>query len=92
MRLLDSVENVISKKAVTNDRLAFVRELDQFIAEKHHARLRYPPRLLIKAVALAIAGTAPQVAAKSAWSDTSKDLTAIEPIHEEQIEQHFFPI
>lgn len=90
LSLLDSAESVTSKKAATKDRLAFVRELDQLIAEKHHARLRYPPRLLVRAVGLALAGTAPKVAAKLAWSNTSKDLTAIDPIHEKKIEQQFF--
>lgn len=90
LSLLGSIESVTSQKAPTQDRLAFVRELDQFIAEKHHARLRYPPRLLVRAVALALAGATPQVAAKMAWSNTSKNLTAIDPILEEKIEQQFF--
>lgn len=90
LSLLGSIERVTSQKAPTQDRLAFVRELDQLIAEKHHARLRYPPRLLVRAVALALAGTTPQVAAKMAWSNISKNLTAIDTIFEEKLEQQFF--
>lgn len=57
LALLDAVEAATGSDAARGDRLAFVRALDQDIAERHHAGLRYPPRLLARALALALAGT-----------------------------------
>ncbi len=56
MELLEAVEMTMGTKAITSDRLAFVRALDQGLAERHHSGLRYPPRLLGRALALALAG------------------------------------
>ncbi len=90
LNLLGHVESATFQKATTNDRLTFVRELDQLIAEKHHSRLRYPPRLLVRAIALALAGIAPEAAAKAVWANVSKNSTVPKVIHAEEIERQFF--
>jgi putative hydrolase of the HAD superfamily len=66
--MLAFVEAATSASANARDRLAFVREIDQALAERHHAGLRYPPRLLARAVTLAIAGRSGDAAARMAWS------------------------
>lgn len=68
LALLESVEAIIGSAAPTTDRLAYVRELDQSLAERHHAGLRYPPRFLVKALALALTGASSEFAARLAWS------------------------
>ncbi len=68
LALLESVESAVGSTAPATDRLAYVRELDQALAERHHAGLRYPPRFLVKALALALTGTPSEVAARLAWS------------------------
>lgn len=90
LNLLSHVELAGFQKAATNDRLGFVRELDQLIAEKHHARLRYPPRLLVTAIALALGGIRPETAAKAAWSNVFKGATVSNVFHVEEIERQFF--
>jgi len=45
--------------------LAFVREVDQAIAERHHDGLRYPPVLLVRGLEKALSGTAPDAAARA---------------------------
>jgi putative hydrolase of the HAD superfamily len=65
-RLLDRVENAIAVKADAEDRLAYVRAIDQAIAQTHHARLRYPPKLLVQALQMALTGTEPGRAARMA--------------------------
>lgn len=67
LELLSGVERAVALVASTDDRLAFVRSIDQSIAQFHHAGLRYPPRLLAKALALALKGVPPQKAAQRAW-------------------------
>jgi hypothetical protein len=39
--------------SVATDPLAFIREIDQQLAERHHQGLRYPPRLLARAASFA---------------------------------------
>jgi len=56
LALLETVEAATGAEVVASDRLAFVRSLDQGIAGRHHAGLRYPPRLLARALALDLAG------------------------------------
>jgi putative hydrolase of the HAD superfamily len=56
LHLLAAVESVTGRQSAVEDRLAFVRAADQGIAEHHHAGLRYPPRLLIAALADALLG------------------------------------
>jgi putative hydrolase of the HAD superfamily len=67
--LLEQIETAAEKKASGDDRLAFVRAVDQALAERHHDGLRYPPRLLARALAEALGGLAPQRAARRALLD-----------------------
>jgi putative hydrolase of the HAD superfamily len=67
IQLLSEVESAVGINSTANDRLAFIRALDQQLAEHHHHGLRYPPRLLARAAALALAGFSAGRAARSAW-------------------------
>jgi putative hydrolase of the HAD superfamily len=51
LNLLTAVETAIGFPIFVANRLAFVRQIDQALAELHHRGLRYPPRLLAAAVA-----------------------------------------
>ena len=88
LALLASVEAAISLKASSADRLAFVRAIDQAIAERHHAGLRYPPRLLAHGVALALAGSVGDYAAKRAWRGEHNDLLPKGAVAE--VEKNYF--
>ena len=70
LELLEHVERLISHQARDEGRLEFVRSLDQSIAERHHNGLRYPPRLLGQAVALALSGVEIEAAARLAHMNT----------------------
>lgn len=61
LQLLEAVEHVIglTAPAIDNERLAWLRRYDQAIAAIDHRRLRYPPSLLVRAVALGLAASAP---------------------------------
>lgn len=48
--LLDDVEAIVNAKCNVADRLAYVRKIDQGIANKHHRGLRYPVELLVNAI------------------------------------------
>ena len=54
LRLLDRVEAAVGAMAEPDDRLAFVRAHDQEIARYHERGLRYPPVLLVEALAAAL--------------------------------------
>ena len=68
LSLLTDVENASGRRTAADDRLGWLREIDQALAERHHAGLRYPPRLLANAVALALNGEDVSTAARFAWS------------------------
>jgi len=68
LALLREVENQVGVKASGQDRLAFIRSIDQALAERHHEGLRYPPRFLVKALALALTGSETANAIRLAWS------------------------
>jgi putative hydrolase of the HAD superfamily len=67
LALLSEIEESVGTSVSVPDRLAFVRSLDQSLAERHHAGLRYPPRLLIRAIALTLSGVPTDVATRQAW-------------------------
>ncbi len=69
--MLEFVENACNIQVETNDRLQYLRELDQKIASLHHLCLRYPAELLIEALFMRAHGT-PLV--KSARNAISKGL------------------
>lgn len=62
--LLERVENATGIETRVDDRLAYVRAVDQAIAQDHHARLRYPPRLLVHALQAVLSGIEPMRAAR----------------------------
>jgi len=51
LALVDHVVHLLDRPLRTNDRLAWLRESDQAIASKHPQGLRYPPELLVLALA-----------------------------------------
>ena len=67
LSLLAAVESAIGIAVPNVDRLAFLREIDQAIAARHHAGLRYPPHLLVRATELALSGMKADEAARAAW-------------------------
>ncbi len=69
MRLLTLVENAVGLKSPAKDRLFYVRQVDQTIAERHHLGLRYPPRLLIDAIAFSLAGSTLELSVERAWRE-----------------------
>lgn len=75
LQLLEAVEGAIGKKAMTSDRLAFIREVDQEIAHTHHLGLKYPPKLLLIALVHALGGLTPRRATEIAWSEGVKGIT-----------------
>ena len=68
LAMLAETELALELKAPPQDRLAFVRAIDQAIAARHHAGLRYPPRLLVRALSHALQGYGSEAAARAAWS------------------------
>ncbi len=56
LNLLGAIEDVTGRTCSEIDRLAFVRLTDQGLAERHHLGLRYPPRLLVSALAAVLHG------------------------------------
>lgn len=50
LSLLRDVEKYLNMSPIRSRRLAFVRSLDQSLAQRHEAGLRYPPILLIQAL------------------------------------------
>jgi len=69
LSLLSAVETMVGTSAASHDRLAFIRALDQDLAERHHSGLRYPPKLLTYALALALRGEPESIAVRSALMD-----------------------
>jgi putative hydrolase of the HAD superfamily len=65
LAMLREVESALGRRS-PGEALAFVRAIDQALAEKHHAGLRYPPRLLAQAVGLALDGTGTEKSARLA--------------------------
>lgn len=56
LSLLAAVERRVGRSAPEDDRLQFLRQVDQELALRHHAGLRYPPVLLAHALALVVRG------------------------------------
>ncbi|MBO6947183.1 MAG: HAD family hydrolase [Rhodospirillales bacterium] len=64
LALLSEVEKLIGQGVTEGDRLEYIREFDQEIANTHHLHLRYPPVLLVYALGFGLKGIEPVVAAK----------------------------
>ena len=88
LALLDAVEQATALNAPATDRLAFVRSLDQGLAERHHEGLRYPPKLLIRALAAVLAGEKGPRAVRAALSGSGEERLHLEV--SAAIEQAFF--
>ena len=56
LQLLEHAEHIAGVHAPLSERLDFVRQYDQAIAKRHHALLRYPPILLLRALTLGLGG------------------------------------
>ncbi|APG86990.1 hypothetical protein SAMCCGM7_pB0275 (plasmid) [Sinorhizobium americanum CCGM7] len=71
LRLLANLITELAIDVAFHDRLAYMREVDQALASRHHLGLRYPPRLLIAALCHRLLGDQPGLAARKAWTDPS---------------------
>ncbi|WP_083338407.1 HAD family hydrolase [Ensifer sp. LCM 4579] len=71
LRLLANVITATGIDMAGEDRLAYVREIDQELASRHHLGLRYPARLLIAALCHRLLGDDPGLAARKTWNDPS---------------------
>jgi putative hydrolase of the HAD superfamily len=87
LELLDCVEGAVGI-ALKGNRLDFVREIDQALAEQHHQGLRYPMKLLVIAVAYALQGEAVGRAAQRAWREVGLP-AGLNPAGVSQIEDRF---
>ncbi len=56
LNLLEGVERSVSQRAHAADRLAFLRGVDQALAEQDHRGLKYPPAMLVCALARLLTG------------------------------------
>jgi putative hydrolase of the HAD superfamily len=79
LALLGRVEKALGISAEGNDRLGFIRAVDQQLALTHHQHLRYPPRLLVIALTLTLSGVRPEEAAKRTVRSAAKVLSDIDP-------------
>jgi putative hydrolase of the HAD superfamily len=89
LALLTAVEKAMGIHASSDDRLSFIREIDQQLAIEHHQHLRYPPRLLVAALASTLAGASPMQAARGtvrASFPSPKEINA-DKVAEQFIEQ-----
>lgn len=68
LSLLAAVEKTTGLAGPVENRLKFVRTFDQQLAQQHHLGLRYPPRLLVDALALGLQGMPYGEAARQAWT------------------------
>ena len=71
--LLDVVEQATGTGCESDQRLDFVRRVDQAIAAKHHKGLRYPPALLAYALKQHLRGTPLSDAVRQALLGQQKD-------------------
>jgi putative hydrolase of the HAD superfamily len=88
LQLLERIERAVKKRTRAPNRLAFVRGVDQALAERHHDGLRYPPRLLARALAEALGGLRAERAARRALTGGSAAALAAEDAID--AEQDFF--
>lgn len=80
--LLTLVEEATGSACPDSDRLSFVRRYDQALAKLHHAHLKYPPMLLVRALQLALEGAGPESVATAVIQGRNRtsqlDQTAVE--------------
>lgn len=87
LALFSAVEGATGRSSPDENRLEYVRGFDQAIAERHHLGLRYPPRLLVNAIALALRGLSRSEAIRRAWNDGSQSGLLVDVVS--QIERTF---
>lgn len=87
LSLLAAVEKTTGLAGPVEDRLEFVRTFDQQLAQQHHLGLRYPPRLLVDALALGLQGMPYGEAVRQAW--TRGDASGVDRSVVAQIESDF---
>lgn len=87
LRLLAAVEKSTGLAGPVDNRLEFVRTFDQQLAQQHHLGLRYPPRLLVDALALGLQGMPYREAVRQAW--TRGDASGVDRSAVAQIESDF---
>lgn len=63
LSLLSAAELIAKHAGPATGRLEFVRQYDQAIAARHHAHLRYPPALLLRAIVDGLKGVPSEQAA-----------------------------
>lgn len=89
LELLENVECASGRQTASEDRLAFIRSVDQALAERHHAGLRYPPQLLARGVELILEhGHSADDAARLAWRGRPE--YALDQVDVERIEATYF--
>ncbi|WP_160321402.1 HAD family hydrolase [Roseovarius atlanticus] len=88
--LLSAVEEACDKTLERTDRLAFVRSIDQELASRHHLGLRYPPRLLIAALAMMLDGMSAKESARKAWAGNVGGVPALAETENANIQQRYF--
>jgi putative hydrolase of the HAD superfamily len=74
--LLSALERELGVACAAQDRLAFVRSVDQQIAAGHHLGLKYPHQLLVQALAKVLGGAAVVPAIREAVLSPPKDQVA----------------
>lgn len=74
--MLELIEKETGSTAPAEDRLGWLRRFDQALAQCDHRHLRYPPRLLVQALALGLQGTSPTEAATVSVAGRGKRLSA----------------
>src|SRR4051812_16980882 len=70
--LLEQVENQVHAQVLEEDRLGYVRAIDQLLAKQHHAGLRYPSILLVMALGSALSGAPRRKAVDDALVSTAR--------------------
>jgi putative hydrolase of the HAD superfamily len=86
LSLLSAAELIAEHVGPTTGRLEFVRQYDQAIAARHHARLRYPPALLLRAIVDGLKGLPSEEAAslvvRHGHAPTESEAAALQTFNE----------
>jgi putative hydrolase of the HAD superfamily len=74
--MLELVETEVGLTAPDSDKLSWLRNYDQALAKVDHRRLRYPPGLLVQALALGLSGMGPREAAAASVGGKTRAVPA----------------
>jgi putative hydrolase of the HAD superfamily len=72
LALLSGVERALGVNVAAEDRLAYLREIDQGLAQRDHRGLKYPPSMLVSAIAMRLLGLPIRVAIQEGIRGRSK--------------------